>query len=133
MDIMLDDFAYGLSKRRVTLSTAGVVPAMYRLREVTDVALAVSLHAPTDELRNVLVPLNKKYPLKELMQACENYFKDDNRRYSPWNTFMLPVVNDTTIARKTVNRLTQRYARQVNLIPSILFQQQFTNAPIRQR
>lgn len=64
MNIMLDDFGYGLSKRRVTLSTAGVVPAMYKLREVSDVALAVSLHAPNDELRNVLVPLNKKISAK---------------------------------------------------------------------
>src|SRR3990167_7515664 len=76
--IMLDDFAYGLSKRRVTVSTAGVVPAIYKLREVFDIALAVSLHAPNDELRNKLVPLNKKYPLKELMTACKDYFREDN-------------------------------------------------------
>ena len=74
MNIMLDDFGYGLSKRRVTLSTAGVIPAMYQLREVSDVALAVSLHAPNDALRNILVPLNKKYPLKDLMAACKDYF-----------------------------------------------------------
>src|SRR3990167_4127986 len=78
IQIMLDDFAYGLSKRRVTVSTAGVVPAIYRLREVFDIALAVSLHAPNDELRNKLVPLNKKYPLKELMTACKDYFREDN-------------------------------------------------------
>src|SRR5436190_1749663 len=78
LSLMLDDFAYGLSKRRVTVSTAGVVPMMYQLREMTDVALAVSLHAPNDELRNEIVPLNKKYPLKELMAVCRDYFKDDN-------------------------------------------------------
>jgi len=80
LSLMLDDFAYGLSKRRVTVSTAGVVPMMYQLREQTDVALAVSLHAPNDELRNKIVPLNKKYPLKDLMAVCREYFKDDNRR-----------------------------------------------------
>ena len=83
---MLDDFAYGLSKRRVTVSTAGVVPAMYQLREVSDVALAVSLHAPNDELRNKFVPLNKKYPLKELMAVCREYFKEETDAPSPWNT-----------------------------------------------
>ena len=70
MCIMMDDFAYGLSKRRVTVSTAGVVPAMDRLGDVLDMRLAVSLHATNDELRNELVPVNKKYPLKELMAAC---------------------------------------------------------------
>ncbi len=72
-DLMQDDLAFGISKRRVTLSTAGVVPALYRLREVSEVSLAVSLHAPTDELRNELVPLNRKYPLAELLAACKNY------------------------------------------------------------
>src|SRR3989344_5171428 len=94
MNLMLDDFAYGLSKRRVTLSTAGVIPAMHRLREISDVALAVSLHAPNDELRNVLVPLNKKYPLKELMQTCKEYFKDSKRRYVTMEYVMLDHVND---------------------------------------
>jgi 23S rRNA (adenine2503-C2)-methyltransferase len=117
MNIMLDDFAYGLSKRRVTLSTAGVVPAMYKLREVTDVALAVSLHAPNDELRNVLVPLNKKYPLKELMKACENYFKDDNRRYVTMEYVMLAGVNDTPLHAKQLIALLKNMPAKVNLIP----------------
>jgi 23S rRNA (adenine2503-C2)-methyltransferase len=117
MNIMLDDFAYGLSKRRVTLSTAGVVPAMYRLRELSDVALAVSLHAPNDELRNVLVPLNKKYPLKELMQACDDYFKEDKRRYVTMEYVMLAGVNDTPMhARQLIALLKDRRAK-VNLIP----------------
>ncbi|MCD6040154.1 MAG: rlmN [Gammaproteobacteria bacterium] len=94
MDLMLDDFCYGLSKRRVTLSTAGLVPAMYQLRERSDVSLAVSLHAPNDELRNILVPLNKKYPLKELMRACKDYFKDANRRYVTIEYIMLAGIND---------------------------------------
>ncbi len=117
MDIMLDDFGYGLSKRRVTLSTAGVVPAMYKLREVSDVALAVSLHAPNDELRNVLVPLNKKYPLKELMAACKEYFKDDKRRYVTMEYVMLAGVNDTKEHARQLIRLLQDVRAKVNLIP----------------
>lgn len=117
MNIMLDDFAYGLSKRRVTLSTAGVIPAMYRLREVSDVALAVSLHAPNDELRNVLVPLNKKYPLKELMQACEDYFKEDKRRYVTMEYVMLAGVNDSLVHAKQLIALLKNMRAKVNLIP----------------
>ena len=117
MDIMLDDFSYGLSKRRVTLSTAGVIPQMYELREVSDVALAVSLHAPNDELRNKLVPLNKKYPLKELMKACRDYFKDEKRRYVTMEYVMLAGVNDTPEhARQLINLLSDMRAK-VNLIP----------------
>ncbi|MDR3492584.1 MAG: 23S rRNA (adenine(2503)-C(2))-methyltransferase RlmN [Gammaproteobacteria bacterium] len=117
MNIMLDDFAYGLSKRRVTLSTAGVIPAMYKLREISDVALAVSLHAPNDELRNVLVPLNKKYPLKELMQACDDYFKDDPRRYVTMEYVMLAGVNDLPIHAKQLITLLKNMRAKVNLIP----------------
>lgn len=117
MDIMLDDFGYGLSKRRVTLSTAGVVPAMYKLREVSDVALAVSLHAPNDELRNVLVPLNKKYPLKELMAACRDYFKDDKRRYVTMEYVMLAGVNDSPEHARQLIRLLNDVRAKVNLIP----------------
>ncbi len=117
MDIMLDDFAYGLSKRRVTLSTAGVVPAMLKLREVSDVALAVSLHAPNDELRDVLVPLNKKYPLKELMQVCKDYFKDDKRRYVTMEYVMLAGINDTPTHAKQLIRLLEGIPSKVNLIP----------------
>ena len=117
MDIMLDDFAYGLSKRRVTLSTAGVVPAMLKLREVSDVALAVSLHAPNDELRDMLVPLNKKYPLKELMQVCRDYFKDDKRRYVTMEYVMLAGVNDTPKHAKQLITLLEGIPSKVNLIP----------------
>lgn len=117
MDIMLDDFGYGLSKRRVTLSTAGVVPAMYELRKVSDVALAVSLHAPNDELRNVLVPLNKKYPLKELMAACKEFFKDDKRRYVTMEYVMLAGVNDTPEHARQLINLLKDVRSKVNLIP----------------
>jgi 23S rRNA (adenine2503-C2)-methyltransferase len=117
MNIMLDDHCYGLSKRRVTLSTAGVVPGMYRLRDVSDVALAVSLHAPNDELRNVLVPLNKKYPLKELMQACKDYFKDEKRRYVTMEYVMLEGVNDQPQHAKQLIALLKDIRSKVNLIP----------------
>lgn len=117
MDMMLDDFGYGLSKRRVTLSTAGVVPAMYKLREVSDVALAVSLHAPNDTLRNTLVPLNKKYPLKELMLACKEFFKDEKRRYVTMEYVMLAGVNDTPEHARELIKLLKDIKAKVNLIP----------------
>jgi 23S rRNA (adenine2503-C2)-methyltransferase len=117
MDIMLDDFGYGLSKRRVTLSTAGVVPAMYQLREVSDVALAVSLHAPNDELRNKLVPLNKKYPLAQLIQACRDYFAEDKRRYVTMEYVMLAGINDQPIHAQQLIKLLTGLRVKVNLIP----------------
>lgn len=117
LSLMLDDFAYGLSKRRVTVSTAGVVPAMYQLREVTDVALAVSLHAPNDELRNEIVPLNKKYPLKELMTACRDYFKEDTRRSITMEYVMLAGVNDTPEHARQLIKLLNGVRAKMNLIP----------------
>jgi 23S rRNA (adenine2503-C2)-methyltransferase len=117
MDIMLDDFGYGLSKRRVTLSTAGVIPAMQELKKLSDVALAVSLHAPTDELRNVLVPLNKKYPLKELMAVCRDYFKDEKRRYVTMEYVMLKDINDTPEHARQLIKLLNGIRAKVNLIP----------------
>ena len=98
MSLMLDDFGFGLSKRRVTLSTSGIVPKMYELAKDIDVALAISLHAPNDELRNELVPINKKYPLKELIAAAKSYVYDENPRHKKHVTIeyvMLKDVNDT--------------------------------------
>src|SRR5690606_28561296 len=92
--LMVDDHAYGLSKRRVTISTSGVVPALYRLAEATDVSLAVSLHAPNDELRDQLVPINKKYPIAELLPACRNYLGNNPHRRITWEYVMLDGVND---------------------------------------
>ncbi len=117
MNMMLDDFGYGLSKRRVTLSTAGVIPAMKELRKVSDVALAVSLHAPNDALRNVLVPLNKKYPLKELMQTCKDYFRDDKRRYVTMEYVMLAGINDSPEQARELIHLLKDVRAKVNLIP----------------
>jgi len=117
MDIMMDDYAYGLSKRRVTLSTSGIVPAMYKLSEVSDVSLAVSLHAPTDDLRNVLVPINKKYPLSELMVACKVFFKDEPRRKITFEYVMLEGVNDQETHAKALIDLLRDVPAKVNLIP----------------
>lgn len=117
LHLMLDDFAYGLSKRRVTVSTAGVVPAMYQLREVSDVALAVSLHAPNDELRNQIVPLNKKYPLKELMTVCKDYFKNDRRRSITMEYVMLKGVNDTPLHAEQLIKILNGIRSKINLIP----------------
>lgn len=117
MNLMLDDFAYGLSKRRVTLSTSGVVPMMERLRDTSEVALAVSLHAPNDELRNELVPLNKKYPLDMLMAVCRTYFKSETKRKITFEYVMLHGVNDHPHHAKQLAKLLHGVPAKVNLIP----------------
>jgi 23S rRNA (adenine2503-C2)-methyltransferase len=91
---MLDDHGYGISRRRLTVSTSGVVPMIDRLSQDCPVALAVSLHAPVDELRDALVPLNKKYPLAELMQACRRYLEHAPRDFITFEYCMLEGVND---------------------------------------
>lgn len=115
--LMLDDFAYGLSKRRVTLSTAGVVPAMDRLREVCDVSLAVSLHATDDTLRDVLVPINRKYPIAELLAACKRYVDREGRRKITFEYVMLDGVNDTPAHARALLRLLSDVPAKINLIP----------------
>jgi 23S rRNA (adenine2503-C2)-methyltransferase len=95
LKLMLDDNAYGLSRRRVTLSTSGVVPMIDKLAQECPVALAVSLHAPNDPLRDMLVPLNKKYPLRELMAACKRYLEFAPRDFITFEYCMLDGVNDT--------------------------------------
>lgn len=117
MNIMMDDFAYGLSKRRVTLSTSGVLPDLERLRQVSPVALAVSLHAPNDLLRNELVPINKKYPLAQLMALCKRYFKDEPRRKVTFEYVMLKGVNDQPEHAAQLVRLLRDVPSKVNLIP----------------
>jgi len=116
MDLMMDDFSYGLSKRRVTLSTAGVIPALDRLKDVSDVSLAVSLHAPNDALRNELVPLNRKYPIKELLQACRRYIGNDRRRVT-FEYVMLQGVNDSVQHAHELVKLLKNVPAKVNLIP----------------
>ena len=117
MRLMLDDLAFGLSKRRVTLSTSGVIPELDRLREACDVALAVSLHAPDDALRNELVPINKKYPIKELMAACRRYVEDGSRRRVTFEYVMLDGINDSDAHAQALARLLRGVPAKVNLIP----------------
>lgn len=117
LNLMMDDFAYGLAKRRVTVSTSGVVPAMYRLAEVSDASLAVSLHAPTDELRNELVPINKKYPIAELLDACRNYIEGANKRKITFEYVMLDGINDSVEHAKALRDLLVDVPSKVNLIP----------------
>ncbi len=117
LQIMRSDFAYSLSKYRVTVSTAGVIPAMKVLREKTDVALAVSLHAGNNELRNKLVPLNKKYPLEELMQTCKDFFKDEPKRSIVMEYVMLDGVNDEPLHARQLVKLLSNMSVKINLIP----------------
>ncbi len=117
MNLMMDDFAYGLSKRRVTISTSGIVPAMYRLTEVCDVSLAVSLHAVNDQLRDELVPINQKYPLKELMAACKENVKLAPRRKITFEYVMLDGVNDSVQDAKAMVKLLKDVPSKINLIP----------------
>ncbi|BAN35623.1 hypothetical protein SCD_n01812 [Sulfuricella denitrificans skB26] len=115
--LMLDDNAYGLSRRRVTVSTSGIVPAMDRLREQCPVALAVSLHAPNDALRDILVPINKKYPLSELMAACRRYVVDAPRDFITFEYVMLEGVNDSPAHARELVALTRDVPCKFNLIP----------------
>ena len=115
--IMLDDDAYGLSRRRVTVSTSGVVPMMDRLREDCPVALAVSLHAPDDDLRDDLVPINRKYPLVELMAACQRYLERAPRDFITFEYVMLDGVNDTDAHAGRLLALTRDVPCKFNLIP----------------
>ena len=117
MHIMLDDDAYGLSRRRVTLSTSGLVPAIDRLGEACPVALAVSLHAPNDELRNELVPINRKYPIKTLMAACLRYIEKAPRDFVTFEYVMLAGVNDSVTQAHELVRAVADVPCKVNLIP----------------
>jgi 23S rRNA (adenine2503-C2)-methyltransferase len=115
--LMLDDNAYGLSRRRVTVSTSGVVPGMDRLREECPVALAVSLHAPNDALRDELVPLNRKYPLRELLAACNRYLEKAPRDFITFEYVMLEGVNDSEAHAHEAAALARRVRCKYNLIP----------------
>lgn len=117
MDMMMDDLAYGLSKKRVTLSTSGILPELARLQTTSPVALAVSLHAPTDALRDVLVPVNKKYPLKDLMDLCRHYYQDEPKRKITFEYVMLKNINDKPEQAIQLAKLLQDVPAKVNLIP----------------
>ncbi|MFB0989323.1 MAG: 23S rRNA (adenine(2503)-C(2))-methyltransferase RlmN [Porticoccaceae bacterium] len=119
MGIMLEDNAYGLSKRRVTLSTAGVVPQLDKLADVSDVSLAISLHAPNDELRNQLVPCNRKYPLDQFIQSAKNYIEKmpDNRRKVTVEYTLMDQVNDRSVHAHELVELLKDLPCKINLIP----------------
>lgn len=116
-DLMLDDLAYGLSKYRVTLSTSGVVPYMNRLSQDSLVSLAVSLHAANDALRTELVPINKKYPLNVLMQACRDFFTHQSKRQVTFEYVMLDGINDRPSDANNLIKLVSDIPCKINLIP----------------
>lgn len=117
INLMLDDFAYGLSKRRITISTSGVVPAIDRLREQTDVYLALSLHAPNDQLRDKLVPLNKKYPLQQVLDACVRYVRGDSGKRVTIEYVMIDGFNDKPEHARELVKLLRNLPVKINLIP----------------
>jgi 23S rRNA (adenine2503-C2)-methyltransferase len=117
LHILLDDYGFDLSRRRVTLSTSGLVPQIYKLAEETNVALAVSLHAPDDALRNELVPINRKHPIAELLQACWHYLDEQNGRSVTFEYVMLAGVNDAPAQARALARLLHGHPAKVNLIP----------------
>ena len=119
MSIMLEDNAYGLSKRRVTLSTSGVIPELDKLGDVSDVSLAISLHAPNDELRNELVPINRKYPLATFIQSAKNYIEKmpDNRRKVTVEYTLMDQVNDRSMHARELAVLLKDLPCKINLIP----------------
>ena len=131
--LMLDDHAYGLSRRRVTLSTSGVVPMMDRLRDDCPVALAVSLHASNDALRDDLVPLNRKYPLRELLAACNRYLERAPRDFVTFEYVMLDGINDSDAHARELVALVRDTPCKFNLIPFNAFPAAGLQGSSRQR
>ena len=117
LNLMLSDDAYGLSKYKVTLSTSGMIPQMQQLKEDSECSLAVSLHAPNDQVRTKLVPLNKKYPLEQLMAVCRDYFERHPRRKVTFEYVMLDGINDTLEHAKQLVKLVADVPCKMNLIP----------------
>jgi 23S rRNA (adenine2503-C2)-methyltransferase len=117
MNIMQDTLCYSLSKYKVTISTSGLVPALRRLREQSDICLAVSLHAPTNELRDQLVPINRKYPLEELIPACRDFVHGEKKRKVTWEYVMLDGINDSDKQARQHIRLLEGTPSKLNLIP----------------
>ena len=133
--LMMDDFAYGLSKRRVTLSTSGVVPAMKKMQGVTDMSLAISLHAPNDELRNVLVPVNRKYNIAALLEATAEYMASlpDVRRVVTIEYTLINGVNDSDELAYQLVDLLKNTPCKINLIPFNPFEMSDYQRPSRRR
>lgn len=117
-DLLLDDCAFGLSRRKVTISSSGVVPALYRMADTTNVSLAISLHSANNKLRDILVPINKKYPIEDLIKACHYYVKAGNQnRHILFEYVMLKDVNDSTENAIELAKLLKNFPAKVNLIP----------------
>ncbi|MDO8862121.1 23S rRNA (adenine(2503)-C(2))-methyltransferase RlmN [Haliea sp. E1-2-M8] len=119
MDLMLSDLGYGISKRRVTLSTSGVVPALDRLAELSEVSLAISLHAPNDALRSQLVPINRKYPIAELLRSARQYIdaQADSKRVVTVEYTLIAGVNDQPDQARELALLLKDFPCKINLIP----------------
>ncbi len=116
-DVLTDDFGFGLSRRRVTVSTSGLVPQIDRLAKVSNVALAISLHAAHDELRDELVPINRKHPIKELLSACWEYASATNSKQITFEYIMLDGINDSPAEARRLVDLLRGHPAKVNLIP----------------
>ena len=117
LKIMLDDFGFGLASRRVTVSTSGMVPYIYQLKQDIDVSLAVSLHAPFDLLRNKLIPLNKKYDIETLLQACKDYVKDKKKAKITFEYTLIKDVNDKPEHARALTNILSKVPCKINLIP----------------
>jgi 23S rRNA (adenine2503-C2)-methyltransferase len=117
MSLMIEDLAWGLSRRRVTLSTSGLVPQLDQLRERCPVSLAVSLHAPYDELRDELVPINKRYPIAELLDACKRYSAVQPKEHVTFEYVMLDGINDSEAEARALAKLLRGVPSKINLIP----------------
>lgn len=119
MSLMTDDLSYGLSKRKVTLSTSGVVPALDKLAEFSDVSLAISLHAPNDEIRSQIIPINKRYPIAELLASGQRYIdaQTDRKRVVTIEYTLLAGVNDQPEHARELSELLKNYPCKINLIP----------------
>ena len=124
INLLLDDHAYGMGKRKVTVSTSGIVPKIDALSQEVDVSLAVSLHAPSNDVRNELVPINRKYPIEELLEACKRYLRNKNRKESvTFEYVMLDGVNDSVAQAWQLVKLLKNISAKVNLIPFNSFEQ----------
>lgn len=131
VNLMQSDYAYNLSKYRLTLSTSGVVPEMYQWAKHSDISLAVSLHAANNSLRDILVPINKKYPIEELMQACRQYFIGQPRRKVVIEYVMLDGINDSAKDAKQLINVLSGLPCKINLIPFNPFPQSLYRCSIR--
>ncbi|MCB1671910.1 MAG: 23S rRNA (adenine(2503)-C(2))-methyltransferase RlmN, partial [Pseudomonadales bacterium] len=118
VSLMMEDLAYGLSKRRVTISTSGVVPALERMRGLTDASLAISLHAPNDELRSQIMPINRRYPIRQLLQAATDYIHSlPDRRLPVIEYTLIAGVNDHRAHARELAALLKSFPCKINLIP----------------